>query len=126
CSAQLYRWVAVPSSNNRVKKPIRGIVQADSHALMLSNGPYLSRPGRERQSNVTLRCVRKFSGSASRIARPVDVGVYHHFLHIGGLPTMKCKPVPGGTATLVAACIALTVCTDSSGAQTDAWPDSNL
>src|SRR5699024_8603830 len=93
---------------------------------MLSNSPYLSRPGSERQSNVTFRFVLKFSGWASRIALAVDVGVYHHFLHIGGLPTMKFKSVPGVTATLVAAGIALTACTDSSGAQTDAWPDSNL
>jgi len=39
---------------------------------------------------------------------------------------MKFKTVPGVTATLVAAGIPLTACTDSSGAQTDAWPDSNL
>src|SRR5699024_2674338 len=118
--------VASISYNSRVQFPMRRIVHAVSHALMLSNGPYVARPGRERLCNVTLRCVRKFSGSAGRIAWAVDVGVYHHFLHIGGLPTMKFKTVPGVTATLVAAGIALTACTDSSGAQTDAWPDSNL
>src|SRR5699024_7068738 len=39
---------------------------------------------------------------------------------------MKFKTLPGVTATLVAAGIALTACTDSSGAQPDAWPESDL